>query len=249
MGDVFNAMARAKFEKQRAGSVAAADGAAPSQPPPALRHNPEGLVTDEYRSIRFQMLSRVRDRRVQTHLVVSADPGEGRTLAAVNLALAFSEMRNGRTLLVEADLRRPSFSQLFDRALEPGLVQLLRGEIKDIHAAIAPTAHAGLHVLPAGVSPGGRGVRRAEAATLLASPRMATLLERGKDLYDHVVIDCPPLSLFSDGCILAPMCDQALMVVRMGRTTSDAVERSKRLLAECRCEIAGAILTHHREAA
>ncbi len=211
---------------------------APRQGVAGLRCEPPASALEQYRAIRYQILSRAHERRLQTHLIASAQPREGRTLTALHLALAFSELRNGRALLIEADLRRPALAQHFDRPLMPGLFGYLRGEVEDIDQAIHRTRHPGLHVMPAGV----RGCK--DASQFLSSPRLAAALERGKDLYDHVIIDVPALGHVVDALLIAPSCDQALLVARLQHSATPQVQQARQQLEQVGCPVAGVILTH-----
>jgi capsular exopolysaccharide synthesis family protein len=203
-----------------------------------VHHDRGSVITEQYRAIRTQVLARARNRRVQTHVITSSAPEEGKSVTTVNLGIAFSELRSQKTLLIEGDLRRPSFQHLFDRDIEHGLVDLLRGEETDVDKCIQPTVYENLQFLPAA------GKEFAHSTELLSSPRMVQLLDRLKDRYDHIFIDTPPVITVTDACILGSMCDQTLLVVRLYRTPADVVDRAKRLLRAANCEVAGVILTH-----
>ena len=79
-----------------------------------------------------------------------AAPGEGKTVTTINRGMAFSELRNKKTLLLEGDLRCPTFSELFQRDASPGLMQLLRGNIDELDAAIHSTVYENLDFIPSG---------------------------------------------------------------------------------------------------
>jgi capsular exopolysaccharide synthesis family protein len=205
-----------------------------------VHHDRGSAVTEQYRVIRTQLLARGRNQSIQTTVLTSSTPEEGKSVTTANLGISFSELRNKKTLLVEGDLRRPSFSKLFDRESSPGLLNALRGEVNSIDDAIHPTIYENLQFLPAG------GRDSTHSTELLSSPRMAQILEQLKDRYDHIFIDTPPVVTVTDACILGEMADQVLMVVRLNKTPSGAVERAKRLLRAANCDVSGVILTHMR---
>ncbi len=207
-------------------------------PEVVVHHDRGGLVTEQYRAIRTQILARSKNRRLQTHVVTSSVPGEGKSVTTANLGVAFSELRSQNILLIEADLRRPSFHKLFDRECSPGLLQLLRGDISDIDKAIHHTVYDNLQFIPAG------GRDPIHSTELLSSPRMTQILDRLKDHYDHIFIDTPPVINVTDAAILAAAGDQTLMVVRLHKTPIDMVDRAKRLLNANNCKVSGVILTH-----
>jgi len=195
-------------------------------------------IAEQYRQIRTQILARSKTRPRQTHLLASATPQEGKSLTTVNLGVVFSELRPGRTLLIEADLRRPGFQRIFDRPFATGLIHILRQNIKDETEAIHPTACENLHIMPAGEC------HEALNNELFSSHAMVRLLDRLKDHYDHILIDSPPVISVSDACMLGALCDETILVVRMHKTPRDVVQQAKCQLEAAGCTMAGAVMTH-----
>jgi capsular exopolysaccharide synthesis family protein len=205
-----------------------------------VHHDRGSLITEQYRAIRTQILARGRNRRVQIHTITSSAPEEGKSVTTLNLGMAFSELRNQKTLLIEGDLRKPAFAKLLNRESAPGLLHLLRGEIDELDKAIHPTVYDNLYYIPA-------GDRDTTGSTeLLSSPRMAQILDRLRDRYDHIFIDTPPVITVTDATILGALSDETLMVVRLNRTPAEVVDRAKRILRAANCEVAGVILTHQQ---
>ncbi|MAE64681.1 MAG: hypothetical protein CMJ18_10485 [Phycisphaeraceae bacterium] len=207
--------------------------------PVIITHHDRGsVITEQYRAIRTQILARGRNRRLQVNVLTSASPNEGKSVTTINLGVTFSELRNQKTLLIEGDLRRPTFAKLFQRKSSPGLVQLLKGERDRMEDVINPTVYDNLQLIPAG------GSDAINSTELLSSPRMTQMLERARDLYDHIFIDTPPVLSVTDASILGALGDQTILVVRLNKTPSDLVERTKRLLRAANCDVAGVVLTH-----
>lgn len=206
-----------------------------------VHHDRGSVITEQYRAIRTQILARARNRRLQTHVVTSATPEEGKSVTTINLGMAFSELRNQKTLLIEGDLRKPSFGRLFNRTSSPGLLQLLRGEVDELDKVIHPTVYDNLFYIPAGDRD------QTGSTELLSSPRMAQVLDRLKDRFEHIFIDTPPVVTVTDAAILGALCDETLLVVRLHRTPSEVVDRAKRLLKAANCDLAGVILTHAQQ--
>ena len=201
-------------------------------------HDRASIITEQYRAIRTQMLARIRNQRIQTVVITSASPNEGKSVTALNMGITFSELRTQKTLVVEGDLRRPSFPQLLDRDAYPGLLHVLKGEVDKVDDAIHPTVYDNLYFMPAG------GRDNATSTELLSSPRMIQVLAQMKDQFDHIFVDTPPVLNVTDASILGAICDQVLLVIRMNTTPQDLVDRAKRLLRASNCNIAGAVLTH-----
>ena len=234
---------------------AAHDDATHRQAAAALAHDPKlngyapdvvvhydrgSLITEQYRAIRTQIVARCRSRRLQTHVLTSAATEEGKSITSINLGIAFAELRNQKILLLEADLRRPSYAHYFGRETNQGLLSLLRCETDEIDQVVHPTIYENLQFMPAG------GHEPVKSTELLSSPRMVQILDRLKDRYDYIFIDSPPVVTVTDPCILGALCDAVLLVVRLNKTPSELIERSKRLLRAANCEVAGVILTHQQ---
>ncbi len=203
-----------------------------------VHHDRGSALTEQYRAIRTQILARGRNRKLHSHVITSSSPGEGKSVSTVNMGIVFSELRNQRTLLVECDLRRPTFDKLFDQQYDTGMLQLLRGEVENIEDAVQQTVYPNLQVIPAG------GRDHINSTELLSSPRMAQIMDRLTDKYDHVFFDSPPVVTVTDAAILGAMCDETLLVVRLYKTPVEVVDRAKRLLRANNCEVTGVILTH-----
>ncbi len=147
--------------------------------------------------------------------VTSPDPGAGKTLTSLNLALTLAQEGERRVLLVETDLWKPSLSRYLElESQEPGLCQLIEegGALRD---ATVPIWGAGLDLLPAGA--------QGRVGNLLAHRRMSELIAEMRSNYEVVVLDSPPFVLAS-GRALASAADGTLLVVRAGRTKKKAIE-------------------------
>lgn len=150
-------------------------------------------------------------------LVTSAQPGDGKTMTCVNLALSLAKLGR-RVLLVDADTRRPAVHQALAIPPGPGLTEALRGEagwLSLVHAEVAP----GLDVLPAG-----EAVR--SPVELLSSREMAALIDEAEARYDFVLLDTPALLInAADTRILAALVDGVIVVIRSGSTPRTALDR------------------------
>jgi len=198
--------------------------------------NPSSLMTEEYRSIRTSLLARWQNRSHLVHTITSATPQEGKTITSVNLGLTFAELRACKTVIVEADLRLPTFDKLLGRQSNVGLIQHLRGEAT-LDQIVQPLDGHPLHVIPAG------GRTCGDAVQLLSGPRLQLLLAQLRKRYDHVIIDTPPVVELADAGIVGKHSDEVLLVVRMNRTPRTLVEQAIRTLQSYNAPVAGAIAT------
>jgi capsular exopolysaccharide synthesis family protein len=168
-------------------------------------------------------------------LVTSAQPGEGKTCTASNLALGLAQ-RGVRVLTVDADLRRPGITKaLGGNGNSKGLSSVLSGACSLDEALYQFEEQPNLWVLPAGPRP-------PNPADLLASPTMAKILQEARQRFEHIVVDSPPILLVTDATLLATLVDGVIMVVESGVTTSGAVVRAHKILESAGGRVLGTVL-------
>ncbi len=178
-------------------------------------------------------LSGLSDRRVQTVLITSAFPGEGKTTLAVNLAVALA--RYGKTCLVDADFRHPAITSSFGLSLKPGLQDLLV-RARGLREVCTPLPESpSLTVI-------GTGMRHPDALEILTSQRMRDLVEELRAAYEYVVLDSPPIIPFADARWLSTLSDGAVIVARTSATTRRALMWSIELLEEVHAPVLGVVL-------
>lgn len=178
-------------------------------------------LTEAFAALRTAVLLRPNTSGQQALLVTSANPGEGKTTVSVNLALSLARLQR-RVLIIDGDLRRPSVHAVLGVGDGPGLAQFLDGTHEKWRTLCTP-AQPGLDVIRGGEY-GGMAETPSE---LLASPRMSQLLYESRHEYDFVVVDSPPYSAYpADVRMLATMTDGALLTVRGGSTSREAIAQA-----------------------
>jgi capsular exopolysaccharide synthesis family protein len=173
------------------------------------------------------------DNPVQTLLVTSPGPLEGKSFIAANLAVAMAEA-GLRVMAVDADLRRPRLGELFglDPRL-PGLTEaLLEGTIEGM---TQPTQQEGLSVLPGGILP-------PNPAEMVGSKHMQRLLRELAQQADVVLIDSPPVLRLADAPVLAQAVDGTLLVINARKTRREAARHAVESLHQVGANIVGAVL-------
>jgi len=163
-------------------------------------------LMESVRMVRTAMMERVGQIGASVVLVTSSSSRTGKTSLSILLARSLA-LLGKRTLLVEADLRRPSLAERLQVDRQAGLAALLVGEADD-DAAIVPSSVAKLDVLTAGALPA------TFTAELLANGVLTRCLSRWKEEYDFVVLDSPPVLPVADARILAGQADGTIMVLR-----------------------------------
>lgn len=195
--------------------------------------NPKSVISEALNTIRTNLMFIVPDRKIRTVLVTSGSPWEGKS--TVVIALGITQARHGaRTLIIDADMRRPRLHRAFGVRADAGLASVLTGQAR-VQDAIVPTAIAGLDVMPCGPVPD-------NPAELLRVERMKPLLDELAKRYDTVLLDSPPVIPVADPRLLSGMVDGVLLVVKLGHTTSDALVQVRRELAAVGAPLLGTVL-------
>lgn len=167
-------------------------------------------------------------------LITSAIGGEGKTTLAAQLA---GRCANAGllTLLVDADLRRPSLGDLLEVPEGPGLSEVLAGEVEPEAAMVVIGNAGGFHLLPAG-QPGH------DPSRLLHGERLGQLVGRFRSTFDIVIIDAPPVLAVPDALLLGRWTDGAILAVRHDTSRFPLVERANRRLTSVGVPVLGAVV-------
>ena len=178
---------------------------------------PRSAYTEQFRSLRTRILE--AGERLQMHAIVvtSAGVAEGKTLTALNLAWLLAQTEGVRALVIDSDLRRPCATDYLGIDAPVGLSEVLGGQLNLVDA-IVRLEPSGLHLLP-----GGRP--RDDVAELLSGPSYGRVLTEVRRMFDYIIIDAPPLGIFTDANVLMSRADGGILVVRAGKTRYAAVDR------------------------
>lgn len=190
---------------------------------------------EAFRTLRTALA--LADREARRIVVSSTEPGDGKTTVLANLAVAHAQAEK-RTLLVDADLRRPGLTALLEMRGEGGLSSVLRSS-EDVGAAaekfVRPSGIAGLDVLPSGPRP-------VNPAELLAGGRFAELLAWAETRYDQILIDSPPALAASDTALVGRLIDGVVLVVQPEKNRRRQVIRAAESLAALKIPVLGIVL-------
>ena len=199
-------------------------------------HMPQSQMSEAFRALRTSLLLSQADHPPQVILMTSALPSEGKTTAAVNLAVTLAQLGD-KTLLVDADLRKPGINRALSLVdgKHAGLSSYLAG-VSSLDLIVVPhPAITNLAAIPTGPIP-------PNPADLLSSRRLTELIADLRPRYKFVVIDSPPIMAATDAVILSVLVDGVLMVVRSGQTPKGAFTRTQDLLAGVKCHMLGVVL-------
>jgi len=207
--------------------------------------DPLSPTSEAYRHVRTAVQFSRPGVVVQTVLVTSAAPSEGKSTTAANLALTMAQAKR-RTLLIDADIRRPRQHEFFGRAFEPGLVQVLHHE--DVSTKVFQTPYEeNLFVMPAGglLAAQGEGASAAlveEPSEMLGSKRMRDVLEMLRGQFDLIIIDSPPVLAATDAVLLSTQADATVLVASAGATKEGDLDHSLARLEDVGANMIGVLL-------
>ena len=191
-------------------------------------------MAESYRMLRSNLEFARVDRPIHTILVTSALPGEGKTVTAANLAIAFA-LEGRRVLLVDADLRKPAVHNLFDIPNTQGLTTMLRSDSVSLESVAHTNEQERLRVLTSGPLP-------PNPAEMLGSQRMLTVLQRLQASQDVLIIDSPPLRVVTDAAILSAFVDGTLLVIDASTSRRAAVRLGREALNRVNAQVLGVVL-------
>ena len=194
--------------------------------------------TEEMRALRTQLLIRWYnpEQGRKTLVVASPESGEGRSYLAANLAVVFSQL-GARTLLVDADMRKPRQHIIFGLPENQGLSTLLSG--RSDHKSTFPVPGMNrLSVLPAGPLP-------PNPQELLSRPVFAAFLKDLQQIYDVVIIDTPPAKRYADAQNVAFRAGDALVVARKNHTSVATTQKVIRELTGTGARVVGTVVNDY----
>ena len=212
---------------------------------------PNSPAAESYRTLRTRLARLASQLDINSVMVVSAGVGEGKSTTAANLAVVLSETGKD-VLLVSADLRRPRVHQFFGLPNKTGLSNLLtdgtppgkrKGPVADGKQmaselwSVAPN----LWVILSGPLP-------AHPSALMDSDAMRQFLKEQRDLFDFIVLDCPPALVVADAMALAPLADAVLVVADAKESDRELISRLKEEIEQVGGRIIGAVLNRSKQA-
>ena len=178
---------------------------------------PQSNYCEEYRSLRTHILHKSQRQKLQSIVVASVNPSEGKSVTALNLSWLLAQTDGVKCLIIDSDLRMPSLADYLGIETDKGLSHILTGNAT-LAESIIRLEPSGLHILAGGDA-------RNDVAEMLSGPRFKEILNEAREMFDYVIIDAPPLGIFTDATVLINHADGALLVVRANRTKCSVIER------------------------
>ena len=181
----------------------------------AITH-PNSNYCEEYRSLRTQILHKSQRQKLQSIVVASVNPSEGKSITALNLAWMLAQTDGIRALIIDSDLRLPSLADYLGIDADKGLSDVLSDKAS-LAESIIRLEPAGLHLLPGGEA-------RNDVAELISGSKFKEILRQAREIFDYIIVDAPPLGIFTDATLLINQADGAMLVIRAGKTRYSSVD-------------------------
>ncbi|UNC93975.1 CpsD/CapB family tyrosine-protein kinase [Candidatus Contubernalis alkalaceticus] len=198
-----------------------------------VSHNATSPVAEAFRTLKTNIQFSSIDKDIQTLLITSAQPSEGKSLTTCNLGLTLA--RSGvSVLLVDGDLRKPTMHKYFNLSNLMGLTNLLIDDELDL-GHVANNIMDNLTVMTSGPIP-------PNPTELLQTKKMRHLLRQLKEQFDMIIIDSPPVMAVADASVLSILVDGTIMVVGHGVSSKASVLKAKEQLQMVKANILGVVM-------
>ncbi|MCA8974358.1 MAG: CpsD/CapB family tyrosine-protein kinase [Planctomycetes bacterium] len=198
-------------------------------------HEPAGYRAEQVRALRNRLVALNPDGEPKTLVVTSAVRAEGKSVCALNLAMAFAELEWQKVVVVDADMRRPSCERYLNLNQGPGFSDVLLGEAT-LESALRPAGYRQLMLL-------GAGSRVTNPAEVLGVSRIDGVLQRLKERFQYIVIDTPPVLPSTDAGVLSARADGSLVVVRLEHSIKAQTREAIRVLGDMGGNVLGTFVT------
>lgn len=199
--------------------------------------DPSSVVAEQFRTIRTNIQFSSVEKKVQSLVVTSAEPSEGKSTVSSNLAVVWAK-QNEKVLLIDADLRRPIAHRTFNLLNAAGLSSYLSNNAV-YEEIIQETEVPNLSVISSGPIP-------PNPAELLNSRHINTLIERLKDEYDIIIFDAPPINTVTDAQLLASKADGVILVVPQGIAEKGSVTHAVEQLNKVHAKVLGTVMNRFK---
>lgn len=249
MGKITDALKRAaeerifKLERSNSNSsvkyefVAKKTADSPVDPRIVVFYDIHSSVSEQYRTLRTNIQGLNSGKPIKTITITSSIHGEGKTITAINLAIALARDSNKKkVIMIDADLRRPKISKYLGINSDLGLAGII-SDGAQIPEALFNVGIENLDVLPAGKYSG-------NPAELFGSTKMINLIGLLKSKYDYIIFDTPPIIPVTDAGLIGAHTDGVIMVIKSAHTQRGMISHSETLLNQAQAKLLGYVLTN-----
>jgi len=193
--------------------------------------HPKSQLSEALQHVYSSIMLSVSGRPPCVIMVTSANPSEGKSMIAANLAQSYA-LNERQVVLIDCDLRKPRLHQIFQLASQPGLTNYLTGSAT-LEEVLRPTAIPNLTIISGGPTP-------PSPANLLNSETFKELVKELRQQFLHIIIDTPPVLGFADARFVSQLVDGVLLVVKYNTTHKSSGRLAQQLLSQA--PVLGAVL-------
>lgn len=195
---------------------------------------PDASASEAYRAVRTRIkFSKIDKESLKLILITSPTSQEGKTTTTINLAGSIAQA-NFKTVIIDADLRKPRVHTIFNQKRFPGFTDYFFGQAS-FNEIVRPTQVSNLFYISSGTIP-------PNPSEILGSAQMEAFFEKLKDQYDYIIVDSPPIIPVTDSEILAQLVDGTILVVAANYTEIDLLEKAVEILQRDRSTFLGVLL-------
>ncbi|MDB4745864.1 polysaccharide biosynthesis tyrosine autokinase [Verrucomicrobia bacterium] len=195
--------------------------------------NPQSVASESFRTLRATITLLPNGNNYRTIAVSSTKSGEGKSLATSNLAIVCAQAGT-KTLLIDADLRRPTIHEIYKLPNSRGLADYL-SNTKQFEDIVQQGTIPNLEYITSGPIPG-------NPSELLSGNRFTEFLNEARNRYERIIIDCPPVSAVSDPLSVASRCDGILFISRFNKIRREHARRTVQRLKEAGVQTIGGLI-------
>ncbi|CAM4218542.1 CpsD/CapB family tyrosine-protein kinase [Listeria booriae] len=196
--------------------------------------NPSSPISEQFKTLRAGIHFSSVDKEYRSILVTSPEPESGKSTVSANLAICYAKQGN-KTLLIDADMRKPTSHRTFGIPYNVGLSNMLTDSKTEFKDVCHPTEIENLMVLTS-------GTMVPNPNELLGSNRMEQLLKHLSEQFDQIIIDTPPILASSDALVLTPYVEGAIVVLCSDKTLKERAKIAVQQLQKTHIPIIGTVL-------
>ena len=198
--------------------------------------DPRSAAAEAYRSLRTNLMFSSVERPIETLLVTSAAQSEDKSIVLANLAVTFAQAGN-KTIIVDADLRRPAQHDVWGISNERGLTDMILQDAALANPPLVATDIPNLSILPSGKLP-------PVPSDVLSSTKMSEVIGILRARAHYILFDAPPVLVAADAALLGAKLDGVVLAMRVGTTRRDQAARAKQALERVNVHVLGVALTN-----
>ena len=203
-----------------------------------LSSNPKSRFSEAIKTIRTNLAFSSIDKELKVILITSPEAGDGKSYISANLAVAYAQ-EGKKVLLIDADLRKGRLHDIYGipNPINAGYSNLILRYVDEmnIHRYILPTSHKNVFIIPTGPKP-------PNPIELLDSENNAKFIEKAKQYFDIIILDCTPVIGLSDALVMTKFSDVNIIVVSNKKTKFENLERTKKLFDQANKKINGVVI-------